>query len=89
MKIAKPKTSPTLAWLTPRQCGELLQMNERTIIDHIKKNKIPAMKTGRGYRIPVSFLEQFKQLHSLPTAESVLSVPSRTQRDDDQPPKTT
>ena len=89
MKIAKPKTSPTLEWLTPRQCGELVQMNERTIIDHIKKNKIPALKMGREYRIPVSFLEQFKQLHSLPTAESVLSVLSRTKRDDAQPPKTT
>jgi excisionase family DNA binding protein len=48
-----------LTFYTIKEAAKLLQLGERTILDHARRGKIPARKIGHEWRIEGSVLREF------------------------------
>lgn len=44
-------------YYTVKEAAVILRLSQHSIRDYIKANKIPAIRIGKHWRIPASFLE--------------------------------
>lgn len=50
-----------MEYYTTVQAAELLGLHRNTILKHIDRGEMPAVKVGRNYRIPAEWLDRYME----------------------------